>query len=100
MELELQARDKEISRLVADVQSLQNGTTRLREAASVQSRMLEEQLALKTASLTELERQLAAQSDYEELKRELRYSVVLRQNNALSELCKLDIVQKTILRGE
>lgn len=71
VELELQARDKEISRLVADVQSLQNGTTRLREAASVQSRMLEEQLALKTASLTELERQLAAQSDYEELKREL-----------------------------
>lgn len=61
----------QISRLVEDVQRLQSGLTRLREASSVQVQSLEEQLAVKTAAMSQLEEKLAAQGDYEELKREL-----------------------------
>lgn len=91
LELELQARDKEvrdlflmtilvptfclvymqISRLVDDIQRLQSNLSRLRDASSVQVRSLEEQLAQKTELIASLELSLAAQSDYEELKREL-----------------------------
>ena len=61
----------QISRLVEDVQRLQSGLTRLREASSVQVQSLEEQLAVKTAAMSQLEEKLAAQGDYEEMKREL-----------------------------
>lgn len=61
----------QISRLVEDVQRLQSGLTRLREASSVQVQSLEEQLAEKTATMSQLEGRLAAQGDYEEMKREL-----------------------------
>lgn len=61
----------QISRLVEDVQRLQSGLTRLREASSVQVQSLEEQLAEKTAAMSQLEGRLAAQGDYEEMKREL-----------------------------
>ena len=61
----------QISRLVDDIQRLQSNLSRLRDASSVQVRSLEEQLAQKTELIASLELSLAAQSDYEELKREL-----------------------------
>ena len=61
----------QISRLVDDIQRLQSNLSRLREASSVQVKSLEDQLAQKTELIASLELSLAAQSDYEELKREL-----------------------------
>lgn len=55
-----------------DLQRLQSSLTRLKEASAGQVTSLEEQLAVKTSALAELEGRLAAQSDYEEIKRELR----------------------------
>ena len=61
----------QISRLVDDIQRLQSNLSRLREASSAQVKSLEDQLAQKTELIASLELSLAAQSDYEELKREL-----------------------------
>ena len=61
----------QISRLVDDIQRLQSNLSRLREASSVQVKSLEDQLAQKTELIASLELNLANQSDYEELKREL-----------------------------
>ena len=61
----------QISRLVDDIQRLQSNLSRLREASSVQVKSLEDQLAQKTELIASLELNLASQSDYEELKREL-----------------------------
>ncbi len=55
-----------------DVQRLQSSLTRLKEASAGQVSSLEEQLTEKSTALTELEARLTAQSDYEEMKRELR----------------------------
>ncbi|XP_064392801.1 protein CASP-like [Halichondria panicea] len=91
LELELQARDKEISRLVEDVQRLQSSLSRLKEASAGQVTSLEEQLAGKTSTLRELETRLAAQSDYEEMKRELsvikmiEFSSSAGQNDLVTE---------------
>lgn len=63
---------RQISRLVKDVQRLQSSLTRLKDASAGQVSSLEEQLTEKSSTLTELEVRLTAQSDYEEMKRELR----------------------------
>ena len=54
-----------------DIQRLQSNLSRLRDASSAQIQSLEEQLSQKTTEAGLLESQLAAQSDYEEMKREL-----------------------------
>ena len=115
LELELQARDKEvreipsclhlcvcdsvtlslslcplpslslqISRLVDDIQRLQSNLSRLREASSVQVKSLEDQLVQKTELIASLELSLAAQSDYEELKRELNVIKMVEFSTASS----------------
>ena len=61
----------QISRLVEDVQRLQANLSRLREASAAQIHSLEQHLAEKSEALGEVERRLALQSDYEEMKREL-----------------------------
>ncbi|CAI8039389.1 Protein CASP, partial [Geodia barretti] len=71
LELELQAREKENARLVEDGAKLQTTLSRLREASTTQIHSLEQQLAEKTELLRQVEAQLASQSDYEEIKREL-----------------------------
>jgi homeobox protein cut-like len=71
LELELQAREKENARLVEDGAKLQTTLSRLREASATQIHSLEQQLAEKTELLREVEAQLASQSDYDEIKREL-----------------------------
>ncbi len=65
----------QISRLVEDMQRLQSTLSRLREASGAQVHSLEEQLAEKSAAVKVLTERLAAQSDYEEMKRELRLTL-------------------------
>ncbi len=54
------------------MQRLQGTLSRLRDASGVQVRSLEEQLVERSAAVRALEERLASQSDYEEMKRELR----------------------------
>lgn len=71
LEMELQARDKEITGLVQDTQRLQSSLTRLREASSAQTSALEDQLASRSTAIAQLEEKVNLQRDYDEIKREL-----------------------------
>ena len=46
--------------------------TRTQEAAASHTRAVEEQLSMRDATISQLEGKVAAQGDYDELKRELR----------------------------
>jgi hypothetical protein len=74
----------QISRLVDDIQRLQSNLSRLRDASSVQVKSLEDQLAQKTELIASLELNLAGQSDYEELKRELSVIKMVEFSTAIS----------------
>lgn len=54
------------------MQRLQSTHTRLRQASAAQVAALEEQLAVKDSTISQLESKVSSQQDYEELKRELR----------------------------
>ncbi|XP_070572083.1 protein CASP-like isoform X2 [Ptychodera flava] len=71
LEVELSAKEKEISQLVDDLQRLQASNAKLRDTTSQQVTKLEEQLAHKATALKKLEEKIKNQSDYEEMKREL-----------------------------
>ncbi|KAL3856803.1 hypothetical protein ACJMK2_011520, partial [Sinanodonta woodiana] len=71
LEVELAAKEKEISQLVEDVRRLQASLAKLKETTEVQVAKLEEELAYKNKALTILEEKLQRQEDYEEIKREL-----------------------------
>ncbi|GAB1602343.1 protein CASP-like [Argonauta hians] len=71
LEVELSAKEKEISQLVEDVQRLQASQAKLRETTQVQINRLEEELGLKNKAHQELEEKLKRQEDYEEISREL-----------------------------
>ncbi|XP_033627656.1 homeobox protein cut-like 2 isoform X2 [Asterias rubens] len=71
LEVELSAKEKEISQLVEDVQRLQAANAKLRDSSANQIQKLEEQLGLKTAALQKLEEQSRSRGDYDEIKREL-----------------------------
>lgn len=64
----------QISRLVEDMQRLQSTHTRLREASAAQVSALEGQLAARDSTISQLEAKINSQKDYEEVKRELRYT--------------------------
>ncbi|PIK56943.1 putative homeobox protein cut-like 1 isoform X5 [Apostichopus japonicus] len=71
LELELSAKEKEISQLVEEVQKLQTSNNKLRESVMEKTQRLEEQLQAKTTAFQKLEEKIQSQSDYEDLKREL-----------------------------
>ncbi|XP_071946425.1 protein CASP-like isoform X2 [Antedon mediterranea] len=71
LEIELAAKEKEISQLVEDVHRLQAANAKLREQSTSQISKLEEQLTASTSAFKKLEDRLQSQSDYEEMKREL-----------------------------
>uniref|UniRef100_A0AAR2KH73 Homeobox protein cut-like n=1 Tax=Pygocentrus nattereri TaxID=42514 RepID=A0AAR2KH73_PYGNA len=58
-----------------DVQKLQNDLTELTESMANQISRLQQQLSAKEEQLKHLEEKLEAQSDYEELKKELRHFI-------------------------
>lgn len=71
LEVELAAKEKEISQLVDDVQRLQATINKMKEATSAQIARLEEMLEEKNRLIRQLEEKLHIQMDYDEIKREL-----------------------------
>ena len=70
-EVELAAKEKEISQLVDDIQKLQIKANKARELHESQRAQLEERLNSRERTVEELENQLRKKSDYDDLKREL-----------------------------
>ncbi|XP_025410697.1 homeobox protein cut-like isoform X3 [Sipha flava] len=70
-ELELSAKEKEISQLVEDVRRLQSSMGKLQEHTAKEIARLEEELHDKRQHIMRLEARLDAQRDYEEVKRQL-----------------------------
>ncbi|XP_076435255.1 homeobox protein cut-like 1 [Babylonia areolata] len=71
LHLELAAKEKEVARLMKDVQELQSSFRKLQEDTSAQVSRLEEELKMKNKTLALLEDKLCSQDDYQEIKREL-----------------------------
>jgi len=61
-----------MAQLVEDNRRLQSTISKLRDTTSSQTAKLEEELVSKTRSVEILQEKLSAQSDYDEVKRELR----------------------------
>ena len=72
LELEVKAKEKEVTCLLEDVERLQNGLKQLRETSSKQVTLLESQLESKKHTLSVFEERLKNQEDYDEIKKELR----------------------------
>ena len=70
-EIELAAKEKEISQLVEDIQKLQMKSNKSREFHENQRSQLEERLNQREKLLEKLENELKDKLDYEEVKREL-----------------------------
>lgn len=71
LEVELVAKDKEISQLVEDIQKLHMKTNKSREFYESQRGQLEERLTLREKDVEGLEAELNAKKDYDEIKHEL-----------------------------
>lgn len=65
-----------MAQLVEDIQRMQIMANKLRDTSSSQVARLEEELSSKTRSLQILEEKLNTQSDYDEIKRELRFQLL------------------------
>ncbi|KAM9526544.1 homeobox protein cut-like 2 isoform 14-T15 [Guaruba guarouba] len=86
LEAALAAKDREILRLLKDVQHLQSSLQELEEASANQIAELEGQLAAKNEAIEKLEEKLQAQADYEEIKTELS---ILKAMKVASASCSL-----------
>ncbi|XP_067395640.1 homeobox protein cut-like 2 isoform X2 [Emydura macquarii macquarii] len=86
LEATLAAKDREILRLLKDVQHLQNSLQELEESSANQIADLEQQLTAKNEAIEKLEEKLQAQSDYEEIKTELS---ILKAMKLASANCSL-----------
>jgi homeobox protein cut-like len=71
LEIELAAKEKEISHLVEDIQKLQLKSNKTREFHESQRLQLEERLVSRERSLEQLEYELKKRQDYDEIKKEL-----------------------------
>lgn len=85
LEVELAAKEKEISQLVEDVQRLQTSVKQLRDSTSTQVAKLEEELSEKNRTVKLLEERLKNQEDYQEVKRELGALKSIEFANTLGE---------------
>ncbi|PKK25906.1 cut-like homeobox 2 [Columba livia] len=86
LEAALAAKDREILRLLKDVQHLQSSLQELEESSATQIAELEGQLAAKNEAIEKLEEKLQAQADYEEIKTELS---ILKAMKVASASCSL-----------
>ncbi|NXL44366.1 CUX2 protein, partial [Podilymbus podiceps] len=86
LEAALAAKDREILRLLKDVQHLQSSLQELEESSANQIAELEGQLAAKNEAIEKLEEKLQAQADYEEIKTELS---ILKAMKVASASCNL-----------
>ncbi|XP_054227525.1 homeobox protein cut-like 2 isoform X1 [Homo sapiens] len=86
LEAALASKDREILRLLKDVQHLQSSLQELEEASANQIADLERQLTAKSEAIENLEEKLQAQSDYEEIKTELS---ILKAMKLASSTCSL-----------
>ncbi|XP_069727270.1 homeobox protein cut-like 2 isoform X1 [Phaenicophaeus curvirostris] len=86
LEVALAAKDREILRLLKDVQHLQSSLQELEESSANQIAELEGQLAAKNEAIEKLEEKLQAQADYEEIKTELS---ILKAMKVASANCSL-----------
>ncbi|KAM6155118.1 homeobox protein cut-like 2 [Rhynchocyon petersi] len=86
MEAALASKDREILRLLKDVQHLQNSLQELEETSANQIADLERQLTAKSEAIEKLEEKLQAQADYEEIKTELS---ILKAMKLASSNCSL-----------
>ncbi|NXB99072.1 CUX2 protein, partial [Orthonyx spaldingii] len=101
LEAALAAKDREILRLLKDVQHLQSSLQELEESSANQIAELEGQLATKNEAIEKLEEKLQAQADYEEIKTELS---ILKAMKVASAGCSLPqasaTVQEALLLGK
>uniref|UniRef100_A0A671EQM0 Homeobox protein cut-like n=1 Tax=Rhinolophus ferrumequinum TaxID=59479 RepID=A0A671EQM0_RHIFE len=86
LEAALASKDREILRLLKDMQHLQNSLQELEETSANQIADLERQLTAKSEAIEKLEEKLQAQSDYEEIKTELS---ILKAMKLASSTCSL-----------
>ncbi|XP_064378011.1 homeobox protein cut-like 2 isoform X2 [Dromaius novaehollandiae] len=86
LEAALAAKDREILRLLKDVQHLQGSLQELEESSASHIAELEGQLAAKNEAIEKLEEKLQAQADYEEIKTELS---ILKAMKVASASCSL-----------
>ncbi|XP_074177230.1 homeobox protein cut-like 2 isoform X2 [Rhinolophus sinicus] len=86
LEAALASKDREILRLLKDMQHLQNSLQELEETSANQIADLERQLTAKSEAIEKLEEKLQAQSDYEEIKTELS---ILKAMKLASSTCGL-----------
>ncbi|XP_042297643.1 homeobox protein cut-like 2 isoform X2 [Sceloporus undulatus] len=86
LEAALAAKDREILRLLKEIQHLQNTLQEVEESSASQIADLEQQLATKNEAIEKLEEKLQAQSDYEEIKTELS---ILKAMKLASSNCSL-----------
>ncbi|XP_069816878.1 homeobox protein cut-like 2 isoform X2 [Dendropsophus ebraccatus] len=86
LESALASKDREILRLLKDIQHLQNAIQELEESSSNQIAELEQQLLIKTEAIEKLEEKLQSQSDYEEIKTELS---ILKAMKSATSSCDL-----------
>ncbi|NXF74714.1 CUX2 protein, partial [Sclerurus mexicanus] len=101
LEAALAAKDREILRLLKDVQHLQSSLQELEESSANQIAELEGQLAAKSEAIEKLEEKLQAQADYEEIKTELS---ILKAMKVASAGCSLPqasaAAQEALLLGK
>ncbi|XP_054853084.1 homeobox protein cut-like 2 isoform X1 [Eublepharis macularius] len=86
LEAALAAKDREILRLLKEIQHLQTSMQELEESSANQIADLERQVAAKNEAIEKLEDKLRAQSDYEEIKTELS---ILKAMKLASSNCSL-----------
>ncbi|XP_058014678.1 homeobox protein cut-like 2 [Ahaetulla prasina] len=86
LEAALAAKDREILRLLKEIQHLQNSMQEMEDSSANQIADLERQLAAKSEAIEKLEEKLRAQSDYEEVKTELS---ILKAMKLASSDCSL-----------
>uniref|UniRef100_A0A8C5RC03 Homeobox protein cut-like n=1 Tax=Laticauda laticaudata TaxID=8630 RepID=A0A8C5RC03_LATLA len=86
LEAALAAKDREILRLLKEIQHLQNSMQEMEDSSANQIADLERQLAAKSEAIEKLEEKLRAQSDYEEIKTELS---ILKAMKLASSDCNL-----------
>ncbi|KAL8180085.1 UNVERIFIED_CONTAM: Cut-like homeobox [Gekko kuhli] len=84
LEATLAAKDREIVRLLKEIQHLQAALQELEESSANQIADLERQLAAKNEAIEKLEDKLRAQSDYEEIKTELSDALLLGKDSFYS----------------
>ncbi|NXC42414.1 CUX2 protein, partial [Penelope pileata] len=97
LEAALAAKDREIVRLLKDIQHLQSSLQELEESSANQIAELEGQLAAKNEAIEKLEEKLQAQADYEEIKTELS---ILKAMKVASASCSLPQASASVSKPE